>query len=141
MAERAEATTLLEEYYEAIGVVQRDRPEAIAGYLSEAGSGLWIAWAEGASAGCVALRPLDGMERAAECKRLYVRPAFRGRGIGGALLAAMEEQARDLGYRWIYLDSMEEMRAALRAYTRRGYERCERYNENPQALIFMRKQL
>ena len=136
------AGELLAEYYEAIGVVKRDSLEEIAGYLSgEAGSRLWMASLDGLAAGCVVLRPLDGMERAAECKRLYVRLAFRGRGIADALLDAMEEHARAAGVAWVYLDSMEEMRAALQIYTRRGYEACARYNENPQATVFLRKQL
>ncbi len=93
LAQISDARLLLEEYYEAVGVVKRDSPEEIAGYLSDDGSSLWIAYVDSVPAGCVVLRPLPAVEDATECKRLYVRPEFRGRGIAEALLDAMEECA------------------------------------------------
>ena len=137
----ADAELLLDEYYRALEVVKRDTPEEIATYLSDRSSGLWIAYAEGLPAGCVVLRPLPLIPAAAECKRLYVRQQCRGRGIAEALLCAMEEYALAQAAEWIYLDSKDDLRDALRIYTRRGYQACERYNDNPQATIFLRKQL
>ena len=136
-----DAHLLMQEYYEAVGVLKRDSPEEIVAYLTEITSALWIAYVAGAPAGCVVLRPLAVFDHAAECKRLYVRPWFRGLGIAGALLDAMEEHAQSLGTDWIYLDSKDDLRDALHVYTRRGYEACARYNDNPQATIFMRKSL
>ena len=87
------------------------------------------------------LRPLPTIEAATECKRLYVRPQFRGRGIAEALLDAMEEYALEKAAEWVYLDSKDDLKDALRIYVRRGYQPCERYNDNPQATVFLRKRL
>jgi GNAT superfamily N-acetyltransferase len=141
LAQISDARLLLEEYYEAVDVVKRDSPEEIADYLSDDRGGLWIAYEESVPVGCVVLRPLLAAEAAAECKRLYVRPEFRGRGIAEALLNAMEEYALVRGVGWIYLDSYDDLKAAIRIYLRRGYEACERYNDNPQATVFLRKNL
>ena len=141
LTNRPDAELLLHEYYDTIEVIKRDSPEEIAAYLSEDASCLWIGYVQNEPAGCVALRPLAVHDHAAECKRLYVRPQFRGLGIAHALLDAMEEHAGTSGIEWIYLDSKDDLRDALRLYSHRGYEGCERYNDNPQATIFMRKKL
>jgi GNAT superfamily N-acetyltransferase len=136
-----EAELLLKEYYEAVDVVKRDTPAAIADYLSDEASGLWIAYVADFPVGCVVLRPLPTVEAATECKRLYVRPQFRGRGIAEALLDAMEVYAVEKDADWVYLDSKDDLKDALRIYVRRGYQPCERYNDNPQATVFLRKKL
>jgi ribosomal protein S18 acetylase RimI-like enzyme len=92
-------------------------------------------------AGCIALRPLRTREQAGEIKRLYVRPEFRGSGAALALLVALEQYAQASGYEWLYLDSKDDLKAALRFYDRHGYEPCERYNHNQQATVFLRKAL
>ena len=137
----SEAQVLLQEYYEAVGVLKRDSPEEIEAFLSDAASGLWIAYVGQMLAGCVVLRPLCSRERTAECKRLYVRSPFRGRGVADALLDALEEHARAAGLAWVCLDSKDDLQAALRVYQRRGYAECERFNNNPQATVFLRKKL
>ena len=137
----ADADSLLQEYFEAVGVVKRDSPEEIRGYLEGASSALWLAYLDGLPAGCVALRPAPHAPNAVECKRLYVCPRFRGHGIAAALLDALEQEARSSAMQWIYLDSTEDFKAALRLYEARGYTACERYNDNPQATIFLRKHL
>jgi hypothetical protein len=53
----------------------------------------------------------------------------------------MEGYAREMGWAWVYLDSKDDLREALRIYLRRGYVRCDRYNDNPQATVFLRKEL
>lgn len=136
-----EALSLLEEYYEAVHVVQRDTPEAIRKLFRERGSGMWLARLNGDAVGCVVLRRAAFEPRAAECKRLYVRPAARGRAIGDRLLQAMEVHARAQGLEWIYLDSYDDLRTAIALYQRRGYQRCRPYNKNPQATLFMRKRI
>jgi GNAT superfamily N-acetyltransferase len=137
----SDAEFLLKEYYEAIGVVKRDAPETIVDYLSDEASGLWIAYVDGEPAGCVVLRPLRSVESAVECKRLYVRPQFRGLGVAQALLDVSEQFALSTSSTWIYLDSMDDLKDALRLYIKRGYQSCERYNDNPQADVFLRKNL
>jgi GNAT superfamily N-acetyltransferase len=135
------AYELVQEYYEAASVVARDdRAEFVQLYF-DAGSGFWLACEAYKTIGCIALRRLIETPDRAEVKRLYVRPAYRGRGVAAALYGALEGFARDYGYAWLYLDSTDEMIAAHRFYESQRYSRCERYNDNPQATIFMRKAL
>ncbi len=144
-ADRARAFELVDEYNDAVGVVVRDTAESFAHDFFFAGSGFWLAEsvleAEPMLAGCIAMRPLPQCGSAAEIKRLYVRPAFRGTGVALALLSMLEAYAMDFGYDWLYLDSKDDLKAALRFYQRHGYEPCARYNANPQATVFLRKPL
>lgn len=141
-SDSAAAQQIIDEYCEAIGVMVRDTPEAFAHYFAN-DSGIWLARVDGGVVGCVALRPLQLMavDGACEVKRLYVKPAFRGRQISQLLMAALHEYATERGYRWCYLDSKDDLRAAIVLYERLGYEACERYNDNPQATVFMRRRL
>jgi len=92
---------------------------------------------EGQSAGCVALRRLD--EGRAEFKRLYVRPAYRGGGLGRELLVWVTARAREMGYRELLADTMPEMAAALEMYLRAGFERTGPYTAEPTAgAIYLR---
>lgn len=136
-----EALAILHEYYEAVHVVQRDTPAGIQKMLNTTDSGMWLAFLADEVVGCVVLRRLDGIPLAAECKRLYVRPAARGNRIADKLLDAMEAFARSKHFEWIYLDTYDDLKTAIALYERRGYQRCERYNDNPQATLFMRKRL
>jgi GNAT superfamily N-acetyltransferase len=144
LAEEAAGFRIVAEYNDAVGVQVRDTPEAFrASYFSE-GGGLWLALVGEEIVGCIALRALPRMQPAtdaAEVKRLYVRPTSRGRGIADALLDRLEAYASEHGVRTLYLDSKDDLQAALRFYRRRGYRPCERYNDNPQATVFMRKDL
>jgi ribosomal protein S18 acetylase RimI-like enzyme len=137
--ERDAAFRMVEEYNQAVNVVVRDSPESFAKDYFQSGAGFWLAQAGKEFAGCIALRPLHTREQAAEIKRLYVRPEYRGSGAAGALLDALERYAEASGYRWLYLDSKDDLQAALRFYRRHGYAPCEPYNQNPQATVFMRK--
>ncbi|GLQ90195.1 bifunctional helix-turn-helix transcriptional regulator/GNAT family N-acetyltransferase [Dyella flagellata] len=135
------ALAILREYYEAVHVVQRDKPGSIQQLIDEPASGLWLAYRGDEVVGCVVLRKLAALSRASECKRLYVKPSARGQHIADKLLDAQEAYARSQGIEWIYLDSYDDLKAAIALYEKRGYERCERYNDNPQATVFMRKYL
>jgi GNAT superfamily N-acetyltransferase len=133
---------IVNEYYDAVGVmVREDRPGFLASYFSP-GSGVWLARREGSDmVGCIALRPLPAIAHSGEVKRLYVQPASRGQGIAGRLLAALHDYARSVGYQWLYLDSKDDLEDAKRFYETHGYIHCDRYNDNPQATIFMRTRL
>lgn len=139
--DRAAAFQLVDEYNQAVDVMVRDSPESFARDYFAAGSGLWLAQCQHQLAGCIALRPLPQCGVAGEIKRLYVRPPFRGSGVALALLVALEQYAQAQGYEWLYLDSKDDLQAAIRFYTRHGYAPCPRYNANPQATVFMRKAL
>jgi len=136
-----DAFRLLEEYYEAVDVIQRDTPEAIQQIIGAASSGMWVAYLRGKAVGCVMLRSLSSIPFAGECKRLYVRPEDRGKGLADALLDAQEAFARSKGLQWLYLDSYDDLQAAIALYRKRGYLPCERYNDNPQATVFLRKNI
>ncbi|MBB5345030.1 bifunctional helix-turn-helix transcriptional regulator/GNAT family N-acetyltransferase [Tunturibacter empetritectus] len=136
-----EVLQLLQEYYDAIDVVVRDTPPAIQEIIDEPSSGVWLACLEDKPVGCVLLRKMTSLPFAGECKRLYVQPSARGHRIADKLLDAQEAFARSRGLRWIYLDSHDGLKAAIALYRRRGYVPCERYNDNPQATVFLRKKI
>jgi len=86
-------------------------------------------------AGCCALRPMDTSDypNAAEMKRLYVRPAFRGFGLGRQLSEAILDEARRAGYSCVLLDTLDEMEAARALYEELGFEEIPPYYHNPHA--------
>lgn len=139
--DRAKAWAIVDEYNEAIGVIVRDSPEAFDHYFDD-GAGIWLAEKDGAVIGCIILRPLPSVDaKACEVKRLYVTPAARGLRVADKLLATLHAHAKTLGYDTAYLDTKDDLLAAIRFYQRQGYEECPRYNDNPQATMFMLKRL
>jgi ribosomal protein S18 acetylase RimI-like enzyme len=131
-----EVVGLLEEYYAAATVQQQDGPETIRQVIEDASSGFWVAYLNGEVAGCVLLKARNGY---GECKRLYVRPACRRGGVAHALMDAVEAFATGTSLAWVYLDTIDTMQAAVALYRARGYVACERFNDNPQANLFLRK--
>jgi len=96
---------------------------------------LLLAQVNGEIAGCCALRPLDGCDysNAAEMKRLYVRPAFRGLGLGRQLAEAILDAARHAGYACVLLDTLDDMEAARALYEDLGFEEVPPFYHNPHA--------
>jgi ribosomal protein S18 acetylase RimI-like enzyme len=135
------AFQLVEEYFREVGVLVRDTRTEFANQLRSDNGGVWLAIDCGQPIGCIVLRSLASVPRSGEIKRLYVRASYRRLGLADRLLGTLEQYAVQLAYEWLYLDTKDDLHSAIRFYRRHGYERCGRYNSNPQATIFMRKRL
>lgn len=86
--------------------------------------------------GCVALRRIS--EDFCEMKRLYVKPAYRGKRIGKKLAESVMLEAKDRGFRQMKLDTLPSMREALRLYESLGFKKTEPYRYNPvEGAVFM----
>lgn len=94
---------------------------------------LLLAWCDGALAGCGALRPAPEIDEpnACEMRRLYVRRAFRGFGLGRLLAEALLDHGRAVGYSAVYLDTLDDMEAARELYATLGFEEVAPYYFNP----------
>ena len=90
---------------------------------------LLLARVAGMPAACAALRPLGAGD--GEMKRLYVRPQFRGMGLGRALAEIVIDEARSIGYEHVKLDTLPQMREAQALYGELGFRDVAPYNDNP----------
>ena len=80
--------------------------------------------------GCVAMRPVD--ETTCEMKRLFLRPAYRSRGLGRVLVEAIIEEARKIGYTHMRLDTItDRMGRAVELYKSMGFVEIEPYYHSP----------
>ncbi len=98
---------------------------------------------EEVAAGCVSYRALKTRPGGCEMKRLWVRPGFRGLGIGEQLTQALLERAREAGFEAVYLDTFPKaMGSAYAMYLRLGFEECEPYHASATVgMVFMRRGL
>jgi ribosomal protein S18 acetylase RimI-like enzyme len=102
---------------------------------------LLLALYEGRLAGCVALHKID--DSICEMKRLYLRPQFRGKRLGGTLAQRIISEAREIGYHRMRLDTVEPvMGDAVAMYRKMGFKEIAPYRENPIAgALYMELQL
>lgn len=103
--------------------------KTLPGKYAPPGGVLILATVDGKSAGCVALRKIN--DDICEMKRLYVRDAYRGLGIGKRLIAILIDEARKLNYRYIRLDTLPTMKEAQKLYLSFGFYDIEPYVYNP----------
>lgn len=118
-----EVRELFEEYSRQIGVdlcVQNFSAE-LAGLLGNYDVVL-VAREGDTLAGCVGIRPFSTDTRTAELKRLYVREAYRGIGLGRRLTEAALREAASRGYEALRLDTLGTMTAAIAMYRAMGFE-------------------
>lgn len=90
---------------------------------------LYIAFYDRELAGCIGLRKID--EWNCEMKRLYVRPAFRGKNIGNKLIQQIIKDAKEIGYTHMLLDTLPFLESAIHMYKAYGFYEIPSYNDSP----------
>ncbi len=133
-----DARTLMREYAAQLGIdlCFQDFESELAhlpGAYSPPRGALLTLHVDGMLAGCCALRPLDTSDYANACemKRLFVRPEFRGLGLGRTLAEAILDKARRRGYACILLDTLDDMETARALYQDLGFIEIPPYYYNP----------
>lgn len=127
--------TLFREYQEGLGIdlcfqsFEEELASLPGRYRRPQGEILFAESAGGTVAGVVAVRALD--PHTAEMKRLFVRPAGQGLGLGRALAEAIIDVARGRGYARIRLDTLPTMGTAIGLYRKLGFHDIEPYTTNP----------
>lgn len=135
-----EAQQLFREYEQGLGVSLcfqnfEEELRRLPGDYAEPHGALLIGHFDGEVAGCCALRRATKgpYQNAAELKRLFVRPDFRGRGVARKLVMEILRRAKDKGYEVILLDTLKSMTEAQALYVALGFEEIPAYYPNPEA--------
>lgn len=115
----------------------QEEVDGLPGLYAPPGGRLLLASADDEeAAGCIALRPLE--PTIGEMKRLFVRPKFRGTGLGKRLTLKILEEAAAIGYKRLRLDTAPEMAQGIRLYEALGFRRIPPYRPNPvEGALFM----
>ncbi len=129
------ARALFQEYADELGVdlcfqCFDDELTTLPGKYGPPAGRLVVVLDEGAPVACGALRPLD--DATCELKRIYVKPAYRGRGLGREITARLMDDARDIGYSIVRLDTLRRLLPALKMYEALGFAEIPPYNFNPE---------
>jgi putative acetyltransferase len=125
----------------AIKGFEAELPDFPGRYSPPAGDLLLARSDSGEALGCICLQPLE-LPGACEVKRLYVRPAARGMGLGRALATSAIERASTLGYREVMLDTLPWMTAAIAIYRSLGFAPIAPYwNNLVPGIIYLGKTL
>jgi GNAT superfamily N-acetyltransferase len=134
-AQIAQARELFLEYETALGIslcfqnFDQELANLPGDYAPPSGR-LLLGHFEGQLAGCVALHSLES--GICEMKRLYLRPAFRGKGLGSIMVDTIVSEARRIGYHRLRLDTIEPlMKDAVRTYRKMGFREIAPYRSNP----------
>jgi GNAT superfamily N-acetyltransferase len=145
-AQIAQARELFLEYAQSLGVnlcFQNFEEElaGLPGYYAPPDGRLLLAEYGGKLAGCVALHRWE--PSVCEMKRLYLRPSFRGKGLGRVLTEAIIAEARIIGYQYMRLDTIEPiMKDAVEMYRKLGFREIAPYRPNPiEGAMYMELQL
>lgn len=138
-ADIAHARQLFSEYEAGLGIslcfqnFQQELDQLPGAYAPPSGR-LLLAMDKGEAFGCVGLRKIA--DDTCEMKRLYVRPEFRGTGLGRKLAHAIIGSGRELGYRRMRLDTLpEKMDRAVHMYRSLGFKEIEPYYDNPVEVV------
>jgi len=107
----------------------REELETLPGKYARPLGSILVAKENGVTVGCVAVRPLG--EEICEMKRLFVKPAHRGRKVGRELALAIIEEAKRLGYKAMRLDTVVAMKEASSLYKALGFQPIDAYYYNP----------
>lgn len=134
VSELDEIRQLFKEYANSLGIdlcFQDFDKELIdlPGKYSEPYGRLYMALINDKVAGCIALRPID--DHSSELKRLYIRNGYRGLGISKRLIQKVIDDAIDIGYQSILLDTLDTMKPAINLYKSFGFQEIDAYYANP----------
>jgi putative acetyltransferase len=144
-SDREAIAALLREYWAGLGVslcfqdFDAEVADLPGAYAPPEGQMLLLrATSDNALVGCVAVRPMPGVPGMCEMKRLYVRPAARGSGLGRHLAVAAMNEARQLGYRRMCLDTLPTLLEAQALYRSLGFRQTGMAGSEPVVVLFER---
>ena len=121
----------------------REEVDGLPNGYRNGGGEMLVATVDGETAGCVTYRAVPAIACACEMKRLWVRPEFRGSGLGERLVLNAIERATQAGFDAMYLDTFPAtMKSASDMYLRLGFTPCDAYNDSAfEGVVFMRRSL
>jgi GNAT superfamily N-acetyltransferase len=140
-----EARWAMRRYFEELdrrfddGFVVGDALDEAVDRYNEPSGAFVLAALDGETVGCGAIVHLD--QEVAEVKRMWVSPAHRGAGLGRRLLARLEDEVRAAGRTAVVLDTNGSLSEAIALYEGAGYRPTDRYNDNPYAQHWFKKEL